>query len=298
MTVSWKHLKEHGPVLKALGQTAIAVAFPKKSGEAPSVPGPTIVLRTPGPSKELVRAYVRNVGGNVGNNKNEVPAHLFPQWGFGPAGQTLAGVPYPLAKTVNGGCRFKQNAPIPIGAPLDVTAQLVSIDDNGKRAVMEQRIVTGTPDHPEALVAHLYAICPLPRPKDAPRGPKKARPTVPADAKEVAFWRINASAGLDFAKLTGDFNPIHWIPAYAKVSGFRSTILHGFGTMARAIEGLNKDVFAGGTPIRTWDCRFTRPLVLPAKVGLYVRDDADGTRRVWVGDAPGGTAYMEGSFSV
>ena len=104
-------------------------------------------------------------------------------------------------------------------------------------------------------------------------------------------------AWLDFAKLTGDFNPIHWIPAYAKVSGFKNTILHGFGTMARAIEALNQNAFAGDTPIRGWDCRFTRPLVLPAQVGVYVRMGDQGGE-AWVGDAPGGTAYMAGTFTL
>ena len=43
---------------------------------------------------------------------------------------------------------------------------------------------------------------------------------------------------LDFAKLTGDFNPIHWVPAYARASGFRSCILHGFATMSYAMEAI------------------------------------------------------------
>ena len=296
MSVSWKYLKEHGPVLKSLGSTAIAAAFPGKSAST-DVPGPKIELRTAGPSQDLVRAYVRNVGGSPGNYKGVVPPHLFPQWGFGPAARTLRSVPYPLAKVVNGGCRYEVNAAIPISVPLDVSAQLVSIDDNGRRAVLEQRIVTGTPDHPEALVAHLYAICPLPRKKDEPRPPKKAPPTVPEDVREVLFGRISASAGLDFAKLTGDFNPIHWVPAYAKVSGFKNTILHGFGTMARAIEALNQNAFAGATPIRGWDCRFTRPLVLPANIGVYVRMSDEGGE-VWVGTAPGGAAYMAGTFTL
>lgn len=296
MSVSWKYLKEHGPVLKSLGSTAIAAAFPTKSDESVEVPGPRIDVRLAGPSTDLVQAYLRNIGGNPKGYGANVPPHLFPQWGFGPAGQTLRRVPYPLAKVVNGGCRYELNSPIPIGVPLDVSAQLVSIDDNGRRAVLEQRIVTGTPDDPEALVAYLYAICPLPRKKDEPRGPKKPKATVPEDVREVLYGKIRTSAGLDFAKLTGDFNPIHWIPLYAKASGFKNTILHGFGTMARAIEGLNESVFSGGTPIRTWDCRFTRPLVLPARVGIYARPSDDGGA-VWVGDAPGGKAYMTGNYT-
>jgi hypothetical protein len=65
------------------------------------------------------------------------------------------------------------------------------------------------------------------------------------------------------------------------------------GTMARAIEGLNRARFAGDVhAIREIDLRFTRPLVLPARVGLYLDGD-----RLWVGDAPGGPAYLEGQFT-
>ena len=61
---------------------------------------------------------------------------------------------------------------------------------------------------------------------------KKREPSrVPGDARELSFWNLSASAGLEFAKLTGDFNPIHWVPAYARASGFRNVILHGFATM-------------------------------------------------------------------
>ena len=64
-------------------------------------------------------------------------------------------------------------------------------------------------------------------------------------------------------------------------------------TMARAIEGLNKALFAGDTTrIRVWDCKFTKPLVLPNQVGLYVHGND-----VFVGDAPGGSAYLVGSFT-
>ena len=117
---------------------------------------------------------------------------------------------------------------------------------------------------------------------------------MPVDAREIAFFKLRPDAGLDFAKLTGDFNPVHWVPRWARAFGFRNVILHGFGTMARAIEALNRGLFAGDVnALAEIDVRFTRPLVLPARVGVYVRDN-----QVWVGDAPGGPAYLEGSFKV
>ena len=63
--------------------------------------------------------------------------------------------------------------------------------------------------------------------------------------------------------------------------------------MARAIEGLNRSLFAGDVHrLSVVDVKFTRPLVLPAEVGLYVIDN-----NLFVGDAPGGPAYLVGTFS-
>ena len=304
MSVSTKHVLQQGPVIASLAHTA-AMALRQRMGsmptEAPSTPTPAIEATIKPRPRELVRDYVRHVGGDPGAYKRVVPAHLFPQWGFPLAARSLENLPYPLVKVLNGGCRLQIDEQLPQGEPLQVRAWLEGIDDDGRRAVLHQRVVTGTAASPEAVTADLYAIVPLGRPKDD--GPtngvrpsngaaKKDKPRVPVDAEELARWKIRADAGLDFAKLTGDFNPVHWIRPYAKAFGFRSTILHGFSTMARAIEGLNRNLFAGSiSAVRVFDCKFTRPLLLPARVGLYVKG-----HEVWVGDAPGGPAYLQGTF--
>ena len=301
MGVPNRYILHQGSVLRALGQTAVA-AFRQRGGDIPSaapvLPGPELREIVPPRPRELVRDYVKHVGGDPSAYKRALPPHLFPQWGFGLAARTLTGIPYPLVKVMNGGCRLEVNAELPIDEPLEVRARLEDIDDDGRRAVLHQRIVTGTREHPEAVVGHLYAIVPLGggksngEPAGGP-GSRKDKPRVPDDAREVAFFRVRHNAGLEFAKLTGDFNPVHWVPPYARAFGFRDVILHGFATMARAIEGLNRSVFAGDVHrIRVFDCKFTRPLVLPAKVGLYVTSN----HGVFVGDAPGGPAYLVGSF--
>ena len=89
---------------------------------------------------------------------------------------------------------------------------------------------------------------------------------MPLDAKEIAFLRLTGTAGRDFAALTGDVNPIHWFAPAARAAGFRGCILHGFRTLARTIEALNRRVFAGDPrALASIDVRFMRPLVLPAK---------------------------------
>ncbi len=298
MTVPIRYTLEHGPVLAALGRVALSGMRKDVAVTHPAVPGPWIEARLPPRPADLVRDYIRHVGGDPAWYRGRVPAHLFPQWGF-PLGQrALQGLGYPLARGMNAGCRLENRAPLPAGETLEVRARIETIDDDGKRAIVTQRVITGTSRAPECIVAEMRVFIPLGAKdakgtKDANGKRAKARPTVPAAAHEIAFQRIPDNAGLDFAKLTGDFNPIHWLAPYARASGFRTVILHGFSTFARAIEALNRARFAGDpTRLAAIDARFSRPLVLPARVGVYVTNDGG----VWVGDAPNGGAYLEGRF--
>jgi MaoC like domain len=308
MAISSKYVLQQGPVLATLGRAALTamrqgidarLGRPAPSG-MPPIPSAEIRETLPPRSAALVRDYVRHTGGDPAAYRGIVPPHLFPQWGFPLTARTLEGLPYPLVRVLNGGCRLQMNAPLPADEPLEVRARLEDVDDNGRRAVIHQRIVTGTLEVPDAVIADLYAIVPLGDPKAKANGhgsngerARKLVVRVPEHAEELARWRIGAQAGLDFAKLTGDFNPVHWVRPYARAFGFRSTILHGFATMARAIEGLQRTMFSGSVhALHVVDVKFTKPLALPAKVGLYVDGD-----ELFVGDAPGGPAYLAGSFT-
>ena len=299
MPVSNRHILEQGAALGALGRVALRtfeqqVLGKKQSKSAPQVPGRLIEVTLPPRNGDLIRDYVANVGGDPRAYKNTLPPHFFPQWGFALGSEALSVVPYPLSKILNVGCNLTIRKPLPADEPLHVAAQLVEVDDDGKRAVLTTRVVTSTKSAPEALVAEMITMVPLKRDSSEKKtqGAKKEVASVPLEAREVAFFDLGANAGLDFAKLTGDFNPIHWLKPAARASGFPNVILHGFGTMARAIEGLNRSVFAGDpTRLKKWSCRFTKPLVLPSKAGLYTRGN-----EVFVGAAVGGPAYLVGSF--
>ena len=309
MPVSNRHILEQGAALSALGRVAWSTIEQQLLGKPrpknkPETPGPVLEMTLPPRSPELVRAYIQNVGGDPSAYKGLLPAHFFPQWAFAMASRTLEGVPYPMAKVLNVGCNLEIKQLLPANEPLTVSAQLVDIDDDGRRAVLTTRVITSTPSAPQALIGEMIAMVPLKRDKRegdekktngaAKSAAKKESSRVPEDAKEIAFFRVSANAGLDFAKLTGDFNPIHWIRPAARASGFPSVILHGFGTMARAIEGLNRNLFVGDVKrLKKWSCRFTKPLVLPAKAGLYTQGND-----VFVGVAPGGPAYLVGRYEI
>lgn len=296
MPVPNRYILHQAPVIAAIGQSVLSGLLNKKTGPSEQ-PGPWIEKTLPPRSPDLVRQYVKHVGGDTSAYKRIVPAHLFPQWGFPLATRVLSGVDYPMQKVLNAGCRLEMRAPLPAGEPLRVRARLESIDDNGSRALLNTKVITGTKSQPEAVIGHMTALVPLGKKGSGGKKEKREPARVPEDARELAFWRLGPAAGLEFAKLTGDFNPVHWVPPYARAFGFRNCILHGFSTMARAIEGLNRGLFSGAIDrLSVVDVRFTSPLVLPAKVGLYVTAH-DDCGELFVGDAPGGRAYLTGTFN-
>lgn len=308
MALPTKHIKHQGPVIAMLGSTALEVLKRKLTGKAPAgpgeLPGPELRATLDPRSRNLIRDYVRYCGGDPSSYSHTLPAHMWPQWGFPLGAKTLESVPYPLLSILNGGCRVEVNAELADDEPLEVSSRLLSIDENERRAVLEYELVTGTAATPRAVVATSYAIVPLrkrggdkPQASSKPNGAARQPERVPLDAEELARWKLSTDAGLAFAMLTGDFNPVHWIPPYAKAFGFRNTILHGFASMGKAWETLVRARFAGNpSAIRCFDVKFTKPLTLPANVGLYMQAE-EGHDRIWLGPAPGGPAYLVGTVT-
>ena len=86
-----------------------------------------------------------------------------------------------------------------------------------------------------------------------------------------------------YAGASGDFNPIHWNPEFARSVGLESVIVHGMLTMGAAVT-LVEDWVGDPGRIVDYQTRFTRPISVPdtgqvqaditASIGALNVDDA------------------------
>lgn len=81
---------------------------------------------------------------------------------------------------------------------------------------------------------------------------------------ELATWRLPKDLGRDYAKVSGDANPIHLTAPTAKALGFPRAIAHGMWTHARALAAVQPRL----PEAFTVDVRFAKPVLLPSTVVL------------------------------
>ena len=99
---------------------------------------------------------------------------------------------------------------------------------------------------------------------DEPRGPqpKSATPPPPDSILSVDLGRIR-----EYAAASGDRNPIHMGNLPAKAFGFPKAIAHGMWSAAAAIANVEPQL----PDHVTYAVKWGKPILLPAKVNLYVR---------------------------
>lgn len=82
---------------------------------------------------------------------------------------------------------------------------------------------------------------------------------------EVAHWQAPADIGRQYAKVSGDYNPIHLSAASAKLFGFPAAIAHGLWNKARTLAALSEHLPKANLEIAV---HFRKPVRLPSEVTL------------------------------
>ena len=104
------------------------------------------------------------------------------------------------------------------------------------------------------------------------------------EAKLKAEWFVPAGTGRKYAKITGDYNPIHMSPLSAKLFGFKRDIAHGMWTLANAIGRM--PLTLNNKPVKI-DAAFKGPMFMNNKAKLNVFEYDTGNKLdVYCGDNP------------
>lgn len=82
---------------------------------------------------------------------------------------------------------------------------------------------------------------------------------------EVAHWKAPTDIGRQYARVSGDYNPIHLSAASAKVFGFPTAIAHGLWNKARTLAALPDHLPRANLEITV---HFRKPVRLPSEVTL------------------------------
>ncbi len=108
---------------------------------------------------------------------------------------------------------------------------------------------------------------------------------------EVAHWQAPTDIGRQYAKVSGDYNPIHLSAASAKLFGFPTAIAHGLWNKARTLAALSGHLPKANLEIAV---HFRKPVRLPSEVTLLASAAGSSGELQLVG--AGGLEHMVGQW--
>ncbi|KAB0547831.1 acyl dehydratase [Pseudomonas argentinensis] len=98
---------------------------------------------------------------------------------------------------------------------------------------------------------------------DGPTVGRSESVSLPMD--DLDHWQAPGNIGRHYARVSGDYNPIHLSALSAKPFGFPRAIAHGLWNKARALAALQAHLPASGYSV---EVRFQKPVLLPATLRM------------------------------
>jgi 3-hydroxyacyl-CoA dehydrogenase/3a,7a,12a-trihydroxy-5b-cholest-24-enoyl-CoA hydratase len=155
-------------------------------------------------------------------------------------GETAPGMNYGFDRILHGEQYTEVLRPLPTHAKLTHKAKIKEIWDKGKGAVVVMAIKTTDEDGNELFYNELSTFVRGAGGWGGERGPSVELNVVP-DKKPDAVVEEKTSEGQALLyRLTGDINPLHVDPSFAKAFGFDKPILHGLCTFGFATRHVIK----------------------------------------------------------
>lgn len=127
-----------------------------------------------------------------------------------------------------------------------------------------------------------------PEPSERTGGRPPRPPRAPKDAAVLAELEVSLDTAWAYARVSGDFNPIHLNDRAARFFGLRGAIGHGMWSLARSLAQPPLPVIPRGARIET---QFLTPVQLPARVAVK-EWTADGQTKRALCDVRTGRVHM------
>ena len=114
----------------------------------------------------------------------------------------------------------------------------------------------------------------------------------PEPLPEATRWYADSDIGRRYAKVCGDYNPIHLSATSARLFGFPTAIAHGMWSKAMALAALRGHLPHSGF---AFEVDFRKPVRLPSEVVLSASEAGpEGALRL---DGHAGVLHMVGRWA-
>jgi acyl dehydratase len=132
-----------------------------------------------------------------------------------------------------------------------------------------------------------------PQSAQRPGGRPERPPKAPRDSTVLAELEVTPSIAWSYARVSGDFNPIHLNGRVARFFGLRGAISHGMWSLARSLAAVPAQSHPADATLET---QFLTPVQLPARVSIKEwREDGEPRRAMC--DVRTGRVHMYASWS-
>ncbi|HEX3637654.1 MAG TPA: MaoC/PaaZ C-terminal domain-containing protein [Paraburkholderia sp.] len=109
--------------------------------------------------------------------------------------------------------------------------------------------------------------------------------------QRISRWQLPPQLGRDYARVSGDYNPIHLTALSAKAFGFPRAIAHGMWTLARAAAALQPPKPLAEAAL---SAEFKLPMLLPGEASLWSASPSLIERDLEVRDITGDKPHLRG----